>query len=229
MFLREFQQKLRKDKGMCAVCVLFVLLAFFHWDYSHYTEHLQCYLRCGFCLLIALSTLIFYRIGFSVVLLIYAYTLIYFNTFFNFTSFFCVLFAIKSTPKLTIPALILYVVDVVVLFGQRNLVISALAIHFTWCIIFTILFYIFFILKPKNIFTEKSKQSVTKLNLNNDEKFILSELIEGKLQKQIEGYSVNTVTKHIKNAMERNNCNSKKDLLFRFMIENHNNDVSESQ
>ena len=226
MTLKEYQQKLKADKGMCAICVLFVILAFFHFDHRNYTEYSQCYIRCGFCLFIALSTLLFYRIGFSISFLAYAYTLIYFHTFFNYTSFFYVLIAIKCTPKLTIPALILYVLDVIVLFGQRHLVISALAIHFTCCAIGAILIYILFI---NNHFGKKAIKNEAALDLNVDERFILTELANGKLQKQIEGYSVNTVTKHVKNAMLRNGCKSKAELQHRFIKENYNSIVIESQ
>lgn len=228
MTFKDNLQKLKADKGMCTLCVLFVILAFFHFDHRNYTEYSQCYIRCGFCLLIALSTLLFYRTGFSITFLAYAYVLIYFHTFFNYTSFFYVLIAIRCSPKLKIPALILYVLDVIVLFGQRHLVISALAIHFTCCIIAVILIQLFFI-KDTDINTKNEEKSETTLNLNDDEKFILSELTKGKLQKQIKGYSVNTVTKHIKNAMKRNNCNSKAELQHRFMNETHNNFVTESQ
>ena len=219
MTFKEYRRKLKDDKGLLVVCVLFVLLAFFHYDYSHYTEHTQCFIRCGFCLFIALSTALFYRIGFSVSFLAYAYTLIYFNTFFNFTSFVYVLIAIRCTPKLKIPALVLYVIDIIVLFGQRQLVISALAIHITCCIIISILLYIFF-----GIFKQESEpvksDSDSLLKLNDDERNILSELAKGKLQKQVNGYSENTVTKHLKNAMERNNCKSKTELMHKYFKEN---------
>ena len=224
MTFKERRQKLKADKGLLTVIILFIILAFFHYDYSHYTEHTQCFIRCGFCLFIALSTALFYRTGFSIAFCAYAYTLIYFHTFFNYTSFFYVLIAIRCTPKIKIPALILYVIDVIVLFGQRQLAISALAIHFTCCTIAAILMQLFF------GFTEQGKKAdEEKLILNDDETYILSELAVGKLQKQIDGYSVNTVTKHLRNAMERNKCKTKAELQHRFIIENHSNIVRQSQ
>ena len=65
------------------------------------------------------------------------------------------------------------------------------------------------------------------LLLTDDERVVLRELAGGKLQKQIEQFSVNTVTKLLKNAMERNNCKSKTELLHRYLKENPS--VSESQ
>ena len=58
------------------------------------------------------------------------------------------------------------------------------------------------------------------LLLTDDERIVLNELAAGKLQKQIEQFSVNTVTKLIKNAMERNNCKSKTELLHKYLKEN---------
>lgn len=216
MTFKERRQKLKADKEMLIVSILFVILAFFHYDYSHYTEHLQCYIRCGFCLFIALCTALFYRPGFSISFLAYAYTLVYFNTFFNFTSFVYVLIVIRCTPKLKIPALILYAIDVSVIFGHRHLVIDALAIHIVGCIIIALLIYLLFYFKNQ----DKATAAENNLKLNEDEIAILTQLAEGKLQKQIDGYSVNTVTKHLKNAMERNNCKSKNELILKFLMEN---------
>ena len=61
------------------------------------------------------------------------------------------------------------------------------------------------------------------LNLTEDEKIILSELAKGKLQKQIEGYHQNTVTRHLKNAMERNLCKTKTELLQKYIVSESQN------
>lgn len=222
MTFRERRQKLKADKGLLSLCLIFLLLSIFHIAYSFYTEHTQCYVRCGFCLLIVLSTVIFLRPGFAITLLAYAYTLVYFNTFFNYTSYICVLIACRCMPKIKLPALILYAIDIFILFAVKQIHILALGTHILNCLVFYIAITLFFMQKHPSV-------ENTKLILNDDETFILRELASGKLQKQIDGYSVNTVTKHIKNAMERNNCKSKTELQHRFMLENHNDIVNESQ
>lgn len=60
----------------------------------------------------------------------------------------------------------------------------------------------------------------TTLLLTDDERSILQELADGKLQKQIDLFSQNTITKMIKRAMERNLCKTKAELLHRYIKEN---------
>lgn len=219
MTFNERRQKLKADKGLAALCLIFLLLAIFHIAYSFFTEHTQCYVRCGFCLLIVLSTVIFLRPGFAITLLAYAYTLVYFNTFFNYTSYICVLIACRCMPKIKIPALILYAIDIFILFAVKQIHILALGTHILNCLVFYIAITIFFI--------AKNPAAVEKLTLTEDETTVLRELASGKLQKQIEQFSVNTVTKLLKTAMERNNCRTKNELLNKFIKENPS--VTESQ
>ena len=221
MTFKERRQKLKADKGLSALCLIFLLLAFFHIAYSFFTEHTQCYVRCGFCLLIVLSTVIFLRPGFAIALLAYAYTLVYFNTFFNYTSYICVLIACRCMPKIKVPAIILYAIDIFILFAVKQIHILALGTHILNCFVFYIAVTIFFM--------TNRPATVEKLNLTEDEIIVLRELASGKLQKQIEQFSVNTVTKLLKNAMERNNCKTKTELQQRFILENHNDIVNESQ
>ena len=57
------------------------------------------------------------------------------------------------------------------------------------------------------------------LMLTDDERIVLRELANGKLQKEIVEFSENRVTQIIKNAMSRNNCKSKAELLQKFIRE----------
>ena len=58
-----------------------------------------------------------------------------------------------------------------------------------------------------------------KLNLKDDEKKILTELKSGKLQKEIEGFSEQTITAKLKNARERNMCETTSELLAKYSLE----------
>ena len=111
MTLKKRFQIIRSDTVLFSIIVIHTLLVFFHCAYSFFTDYWQCYVRAGFCFFIALSTFFFLRKGFSYSILIYAYVLLYFNRFFNYTSFLFVLFAIYANSKIEKHALILYALN----------------------------------------------------------------------------------------------------------------------
>ena len=211
MTLKKRYQIVRSDKVLFAIFLIHLLLAFFHIAYSFYTEYPQCYIRCGFCLAIAIATFFFLRTGFSYSILIYAYVLVYFNNFFNYTSFLFVLFAIYCNPKIKNNALLIYALDVFVVFAIKQNAILTLGIHGLNCL--------FFYLLSTRVF---GFVQTSTLLLTDDERYVLTELAAGKLQKQIDKFSPNTVTKLLKNAMERNKCKTKTELQHRFLKENPN-------
>lgn len=208
MTLRKKCQIIKSDRVLFSVIGIHLLLVFFHCAYSFFTDYWQCYVRAGFCFLIATSTFLFLRKGFAVTIAIYAYVLLYFNRFFNYTSFLFVLFAIYSYPKIEKPALILYALNLFVSFAVKQYAIMALGINGLNCILFYTL--------AKYLFATKV-QSV--LLLTDDERFVLEELASGKLQKEIDKFTENQVTQIIKNAMSRNLCKSKAELQQKYLSE----------
>jgi DNA-binding CsgD family transcriptional regulator len=152
---------------------------------------------------------LFLRGGFSITILAYACVLLYFNNFFNYTSFLFVLFAIYATPKLQPYAVLLYALAVFIVFALKGYAILTLGIHGLNCVLFYVCARYLFAANPQ-----------TTLLLTDDERLVLRELAEGKMQKQIGAFSPNKVTKVIKNAMERNSCKTKAELLHRFIKEN---------
>lgn len=207
--VRKKYQILKSNRVLFSIFLIHLLLVFFHLAYSFYTEHTQCYVRGGFCLFIALCTFLFLRKGFAFSILGYACVLLYYNNFFNYTSFLFVLFAIYSNPKIKVQALILYSLNVFIALAIKECSILTLGIHAMNCVLFYCCAKYLFAAAPS-----------TTLLLTDDERNILKELASGKLQKQIELFSQNTITKMIKRAMERNMCKSKAELLHRFIKEN---------
>lgn len=209
MSLKNKLQSLKADRAIFIIFIIHLLLVFFHLVYSFKTDYWQCYVRAAFCFFIALSIFLFQRPGFSISILLYAYTLLYFNNFYNYTSFVLVIFAIITTPKLTIPALVLYGSNLIPALVYRQNEIPTIGIHVlncAWIIVFIELVVI--------------KKNKSTLQLTDDERTVLDELAAGKLQKQIEQFSPNTVTKLIRNAQERNNCKSKNELISKYIKEN---------
>lgn len=209
MTIKKRYQILKSDKVLFAIFSIHLLLAFFHFAYSFYTEHTQCYIRCSFCVLIAVCTFFFLRAGFSISILLYSYVLLYFNNFYNYTSFLFVLFAIYGTPKIQKPAIIIYALNVFIALAIKECAIITLGIHGMNCFLFYCC--------AKFLFARTEQ---TTLLLTDDERAILRELAAGKLQKQIDLFSQNTITKMIKRAMERNLCKTKAELLHKFIKEN---------
>ena len=218
MSIRKKYQILKSDRVLFSIFLIHLLLAFFHLAYSFYTEHTQCFVRCGFCVLISFCTFLFLLKGFSISILLYAYVLLYFNNFYNYTSFLFVLFAIYCTPKISKQALIIYALNVFVALAVKQCELLTLGIHGLNCFLFYCCAkYLFAAITP------------TTLMITDDERAVLKELAKGKLQKQIDLFSQNTITKLLKNAMERNLCKTKNELINRFLKENPDIGVIESQ
>lgn len=210
MTLKNKLQALRADRAFFIILIIHLLLAFFHLVYSFKTDYWQCYARAAFCLFIALSIFLFGRPGFSVSILIYAYTLLYFNNFYNYTSFVFLVFAIIATPKLTIPALIIYGANLIPALVYRQNEIPTIGIHVlncTWIVAFIELVVL--------------KKKTNTLQLTDDERKVLDQMADGKLQKEVEPFTQNQVTKLLQNAQSRNMCKTKTELLNRFIKENH--------
>lgn len=218
MSIGKRYQIIKSDRILFLIFCIHLLLAFFHFAYGFYTEHLQCYIRCGFCVFISACTFLFLRKGFSLSILLYAYTLLYFNNFYNYTSFLFVLFAIYCTPKIQSHALILYAMNVFIALAMKRCEIMTLGIHGLNCILFYFCAkFVFEAATPKTLL------------LTDDERAVIKELAAGKLQKQIENPSQNTITKLLKNAMERNLCKTKTELIHRYLQENPEAPAIESQ
>lgn len=118
------------------------------------------------------------------------------------------LFAIYSYQKIEKPALVLYAINLFVSFAVKNYAIMTLGINALNCILFYTL--------AKYLFASKV-QSV--LLLTDDERIVLEELVSGKLQKEIKQFSENQVTQILKNAVSRNLCKSKAELLQKYIKE----------
>ncbi|MBO7712192.1 MAG: hypothetical protein J6S85_01655 [Methanobrevibacter sp.] len=208
--LKKRYELIKSDKVLFSIFFIYVLLAFFHFAYSFATsqDRTQSYLRCSFCLGIAVTTFFFLRRGFSVSILVYSIALLYFNTFYNYTSFLFVLLAIYCNQKIEKAAVLLYLLNVFVALAIKKCSILAFGIHILNCV--------FFYLAAKYLFAAITPET---LLLTDEEKHVLEEIAKGKLQKEINKFSQNTITKLIKSAMSRNMCKSKAELMQKYLKE----------
>ena len=210
---------LKNDTELAKLLFCHLLLIVLHY-FEYRTTDVQYfwYLRAGGCALI--SVLIFFigRTGLAYGLFIFSCTLVYINNFYNYATIFFMYIAIGANPKLRKIAPWIYILNVIISYKLKNLDIIAFCIHCVYTVMFGIkINYVFIPNKPEV------------LNLTEDEKIILEELAKGKLQKQIEGYHQNTVTKYLRNAMERNMCKTKTELLQKYMATMESQDKSQEQ
>lgn len=210
---------LKNDTELAKLLFCHLLLIVLHY-FEYRTTDVQYfwYLRAGGCALISVLIFFFGRTGLAYGLFIFSCTLVYINNFYNYATIFFMYIAIGANPKLRKVAPWIYILNVIISYKLKNLDIIAFCIHCVYTVMFGIkINYVFIPNKPEV------------LNLTEDEKIILNELANGKLQKQIEGYHQNTVTKYLRNAMERNMCKTKNELLQKYMVTMESQDKSQEQ
>ena len=212
-FFVQRVELLRNDKKLTLIFFLHLLLIALH-VYENYVGNIEYhwYLRAGGCGLISFCIFFFGRKGLAWALMIYACVLVYINNFYNYATIFFMLVAMGADPKLKKVAPFIYITNVFVAFTLKRLGITPFSIHVVYCIMFyTKIGYVFAIHKPET------------LNLTQDEKNILEELAKGKMQKEIDLFSQQTISGKLKNARERNLLETTTDLVIKYKEEKKNN------
>lgn len=164
----------------------------------------------GFNLLYIPFALFFRKESFSYYYLIYAFVLIFVLAFTktylynNYSALFVMFIVIMTNPKLELPAYILYFLGIGIAFIFNDEDIIHFLIHLLrscWFI---------FIMN----YVVEHKYDRKKLILYEDEEKILEQLANGKMyQKEVEGFSENTVYRKLKAARERNGNITKDELV----------------
>ena len=212
-FFAQRVELLRNDKKLTLIFFLHLLLIALH-VYENYVGNIEYhwYLRAGGCGLISFCIFFFGRKGLAWALMIYACVLVYINNFYNYATIFFMLVAIGADPKLKKVAPLVYLLNVFIAFTMKRFGITPFSIHLVYCLMFyTKIGYVFAIHKPET------------LNLTQDEKNILEELAKGKMQKEIDLFSQQTISGKLKNARERNLLETTTDLVIKYKEEKKNN------
>lgn len=211
-WLKTRIELLNNDKELLKIFLMHLLLIALH-VYENYVGSIEYhwYLRAGGCCLISLMIFLFGRKGLSYSLVIYACSLVYINNFYNYATIFFLLIAMGANPKIKKFAPWIYLINVVISFTLKRLGIIPFLIHVVYIFMFyTKISYVFAVNKPDV------------LNLTEDEKTILVELIKGRKQKELELWSQPTITAKIKSARERNMCDSTAELVAKYAKELEN-------
>ena len=211
-FFAQRVELLKNDKKLSLILFLHLLLIVLH-VYENYVGNIEYYwyLRAGGCGLISFCIFFFGRKGLAWALMIYACVLVYINNFYNYATIFFILVAMGADPKLKKVAPLVYLLNVFIAYTMKRLGITPFSIHLVYCLMFfKKIGYVFAIHKPE------------KLNLTNDEKLILDELAKGKMQKEIDLYSQQTISGKLKSARERNLIETTTDLVIKYKEEKNN-------
>lgn len=211
-FFAQRVELLRNDKKLSLIFFLHLLLIALH-VYEDYVGNIEYhwYLRAGGCGLISFCIFFFGRKGLAWALMIYACVLVYINNFYNYATIFFMLVAIGADPKLKKVAPLVYLLNVFIAFTMKRFGITPFSIHLVYCVMFyTKIGYVFAIHKPET------------LNLTQDEKNILEELAKGKMQKEIDLFSQQTISGKLKNARERNLLETTADLIIKYKEQKNN-------
>lgn len=155
----------------------------------------------GMNLLYVPFAILFSRKGFPYFYIFYSFFLIFSMAFEqtylynNYTALFIVCVVIMIQPKIRIPAIIMYFVLVTVAFAINEETLYHYFIH--------VVRSIWYIGLIEFVLSDKFRRK--KLVLYEDERMILDQLCEGKVyQKEVEGFSENTIYRKLKAARERN-------------------------
>ena len=208
-WLRNRIELLKNDKQLALIMLLHIVLIGLHvYEWQVGDIEYYWYLRAGGCGLIALFIFLFGRKGLAWSLVIFACTLVYINNFYNYATIFFMLVAMGADPKLRKVASWIYLVNVFVAYTMKRLGITPFMIHLIYCVMFyTKMNYVFAIHKPE------------KLNLTDSERQILDLKLQGKMQKEIDLYSPQTITAKMKSARERNLCETTEELMAKYAKE----------
>jgi len=211
-WLRNRIELLKNDKQLALIMLLHIVLIGLHvYEWKVGDIEYYWYLRAGGCGLISLGIFFFGRKGLAWSLMIFACTLVYINNFYNYATIFFMLIAIGADPKLKKIAPIIYLINIFVAYTMKRLGITPFAIHLIYCVMFyTKMNYVFAIHKPE------------RLNLTDSERQILDLKLQGKMQKEIDLYSPQTITAKMKSARERNLCETTEELMAKYAKEKEN-------
>ena len=208
-WLRKRIELLKNDNELAVIHLLHLLLIALQ-VYENYVGQIEYhwYLRAGGCAVISLCIFLFGRKGLSYGLMIFACALVYINNFYNYATIFFMRIAIGANPKIRKIAPWVYLVNVFIAYSQKRLGITPFIIHGIYCVLFHIkMDYVFETHKP------------SKLNLTDDERQILDLKLQGKMQKEIDLYSPQTITAKMKSARERNLCETTEELMAKYAKE----------
>ena len=199
--------------------ISFLIACLYVWKGIKTEFTLLAYIIIGMNILYVPFAILFSRSGFPFFYIIYSAFLIFSMAFEqtylynNYSALFIICVVIMIQPKIRIPAIILYFVLVTIAFALNEEILYHYFIH--------VVRSIWYIGLVDFVLSDKFRRK--KLVLYEDERMILDQLCEGKVyQKEVEGFSENTVYRKLKAARERNGNVTREQLVDAYRNEKEN-------
>ena len=202
-------ESVKKEKYLGRILLIHIILILLHvmttlqYDIDYHAD-----LRVAGCTLIILISSLFGRKGYAFAILIYSCALVYINSFYNYGSALYLIIAYSAYPKIKPQAIILFMLNMLYSFSLQRLPPTSAGFQICYWLMYETLKSWLFTVNP----------AVT-LKLTEAEKKILNEMLDGKMQKEIELYSAQTISAKVKAARERNLCETTAELLSMYTTE----------
>lgn len=206
----ESKKHFNNNFVLCTSIISGILTLLYFWKGIQSGFTLWAYIVIGMNFLYIPFSLIFQEKVFAPFHLVYAILLVaviaFTKTYLynNFSALFIICIVVMINPKIRNISFILYFVAVCIVFAFNEENLCHFLIH-----VFRSAWFIAIVL-----YVTDSKFDRKKLILYEDEKKILDQLLDGKMyQKEVEGFSENTVYRKLKAARERNGGITREELI----------------
>lgn len=213
--MRKSFEEFKNDRVqyLSVICGL-IILGFQIYEYLIDGYLLESLIRCSFWIIYPIVVLLSGRKGIYWSFLVFSLILVQFIEYTNFSSFIIVLLFILIYPKCKWHVIPVYVLDVIIVCIRHDRTPAHLIIHYLCCAFIYFAAEIINAQYRKNILTDKQ------LVLDESERYILEKLAAGYKQKEIDGYSENTVSKKLKKCRKVNSCSTNSELIMKFIEQN---------
>lgn len=211
----NIKKKFYEEKYLLFSLIAIAIVSACHWIQFARSDQIQPLVRaiCSTCYIIV--AIFLGKKCWSIMIFIWALAILYFNRFYNYTSFVMVLIACGiHTKKIEKPAILIYIICVgICLFLYKDswthLVIHGLGCYFFYSVYekikSVISDYEYKINSMELQLKELKGEKLPELILTEDEENIIKQLAVGREIKQIEGYCTNTIYTKLREARIRNN------------------------
>lgn len=198
-----------EEKYLGKIIITHIVLILLHVMQTMQSEiHYHADLRVAGCALIIFLSFLFGRKGFAIAIFTYACSLVYVNTFYNYGSVFFLVIAYSAFPKIKPMAIVIFLVNMLLSFNMQHLPPTSAGFQICYLLMYNFYKEWLFEVKP-----------AVNLKLTDDEKKILDLKLEGKMQKEIDLFSQQTITAKMKSARERNLCETTEELMAKYAQE----------
>ena len=241
MYLQRRFKDFKSDSVQWGSCILNVILCFCMGYFYFSSESIAPLVYSIFFFSYVIVVFFFGRRFIPVMYLLYCFGGIQDITFINLTGWFIIIGLSWWFPKWKYSMMVIYVLEIFFVCFRHSKSVWHLLAHFAFCVVFYVVAeYVKMKIQRDKMESEKEKirdeveteikekvrdeikkeikSSIKPLDLTPGEDGVLSQLADGKMIKEIEGFSKNTKTDYIESAMLKNGCKNKNELIALYSL-----------